>query len=52
MALLQGRDFVAPDDVKAVAPAAMPHRMMTRKRGLEAGRQVVAALLEQVDVPV
>jgi MoxR-like ATPase len=52
MALLQGRDFVAPDGVKAVAPAAMPHRMMTRKRGLEAGRQVVAALLEQVDVPV
>ena len=52
MALLQGRDFVTPDDVKAVAPAAMPHRMMTRKRGLEAGRQVIAALLEQVDVPV
>jgi len=52
MALLQGRDFVTPDDVKAVAPAAMPHRMMTRKRGLEAGQHVIAALLDQVEVPV
>jgi MoxR-like ATPase len=52
MALLQGRDFVTPDDVKVVAPAAMPHRMMTRKRGLEAAQRVIAALLEQVAVPV
>src|SRR5579859_960003 len=34
MALLAGRDFVTPDDVKAVAPAAMAHRMLTRQRGL------------------
>lgn len=52
MALLRGRDFVTPDDVKTVAPATMAHRMITRKRGLESGREVVAALLGQVAVPV
>ena len=52
MALLRGRDFVLPDDVKAVAPAAMAHRLLTRARGLAAGQQVVNALLNQVEVPV
>lgn len=52
IALLHGRDFVIPDDVKAVAPSVMAHRLMTRKRGLEAGRSVIAALLDQVEVPV
>ncbi len=51
-ALLHGRDFVTPDDVKAVAPAAMAHRLITRSRGLEAGREVVEAVLGQVEVPV
>jgi MoxR-like ATPase len=52
IALLNGRDFVIPDDVKAVAPAAMAHRLITRARGLAAGEVVVSALLEQVEVPV
>ncbi len=52
IALLHGRDFVIPDDVKAVAPAVMAHRLMTRTRGLEAGRVVVTALLDQIEVPV
>jgi MoxR-like ATPase len=52
IALLNGRDFVIPDDVKAVAPAAMAHRLITRARGLAAGEAVVSALLEQVEVPV
>jgi MoxR-like ATPase len=52
MALLRGRDYVVPDDVKAVSPSTMAHRLITRKRGLETGRQVVAALLDQVPVPV
>jgi MoxR-like ATPase len=52
VALLNGRDFVIPDDVKAVAPAAMAHRLITRARGLAAGEAVVSALLEQVEVPV
>ncbi len=52
MALLNGRDFVIPDDVKTVAPAAMAHRLITRARGLAAGEAVVSGLLEQVEVPV
>jgi len=52
MALLNGRDFVTPDDVKAVAPAAMAHRLLTRTRGLEAARTVIADLLNKVEVPV
>ncbi len=52
MALLRGRDFCTPDDVKAVAPASLPHRMMVRKRTLPAACQVVDALLSQVPVPV
>jgi len=52
IALLNGRDFVIPDDVKTVAPAAMAHRLITRARGLAAGEAVVSALLDQVEVPV
>jgi MoxR-like ATPase len=52
LAVLRGRDFVTPDDVKAVAPAAMAHRLLTRQRGLEAGQAVVRELLGQVEVPV
>jgi MoxR-like ATPase len=29
-AALDGRDFVTPDDVKVVAPAALGHRLMLR----------------------
>lgn len=52
VAVLRGRDFVTPDDVKAVAPAALAHRLLTHQRGLDAGRVVVMELLGQVAVPV
>jgi len=52
MALLAGRDFVTPDDVKSAAPAALPHRMLARQRGLPATQQIVAELLTKVPVPV
>lgn len=52
VAVLRGRDFVTPDDVKTVAPAAMAHRLLTRHRGLDSGRAVVMDLLKQVEVPV
>jgi MoxR-like ATPase len=52
LALLNGRDFAAPDDVKAAAPATMTHRLLTRARGFAAGEAVVKAVLEQVEVPV
>jgi MoxR-like ATPase len=52
LALLAGRDFVTPDDVKAAAEAAMAHRMLTRQRGLAAAQQVIRELLLKVPVPV
>ncbi len=52
MAVLHGRAFVTPDDVKRVAPAVMAHRLMTRARGLDAGRAVVQKLLTQIEVPL
>jgi MoxR-like ATPase len=52
MAVLHGRAFVTPDDVKRVAPAVMAHRLMTRARGLDAGRAVVQELLGQIAIPL
>ncbi|MCC7362512.1 MAG: AAA family ATPase [Anaerolineales bacterium] len=52
LALLAGRDFVTPDDVKIVAPAVMGHRVLTRSRGLAAAQAVVQSILATVRVPV
>lgn len=52
VALLAGRTFATPDDVKAVAVATMSHRLLTRQRGLEAGRAMIEELLNRVPVPV
>jgi len=52
MALLAGRTFATPDDVKAVAVATMSHRLLTRQRGLETGRAVIEELLNRVPVPL
>lgn len=53
-ALLQGRDFVAPDDIKRVAPAVLGHRViLTAEAEMEdlTAPHVVAQLLEKVEVP-
>ena len=54
-ALLQGRDYVLPDDVKALAVAVLAHRLIlkpeARVRGVEA-QQVVEEVVEQVAVPL
>jgi MoxR-like ATPase len=53
-ACLEGRDFVRPDDVKAVAPAVLGHRLVVDlDQGLRGATAdgVVAELLEQVPVP-
>lgn len=52
MALIRGREFVTPDDVKAIAAAAMAHRLLTRGRSLAAGQKVIEGLLQQVEVPI
>ncbi len=54
-AAIRGRDFVIPDDVKALAPYVLTHRLIldsqTRLRGRTA-QEVMAEVLEQVPVPV
>ncbi len=53
-ALLGGRGHVSPDDVKALAPAVLGHRLVLRdgSSGLERGQRVVHELLASVPVPL
>jgi MoxR-like ATPase len=54
-AAINGRDFVLPDDVKALAPTVLAHRLLVRPESALRGRtadQVVAAILETVDPPI
>ncbi len=53
-ALLHGREFVTPDDIKAIAPAALRHRMLLAPEAEIEGLTVDALLtnlLAQVDAP-
>jgi MoxR-like ATPase len=51
-AVLAGRDFVAPDDVKAVTVAVLAHRLgVLARRGTEATRHLVEDILTSVAVP-
>ena len=53
-ALIQGRDFVLPDDVKAVAVAALAHRLVLRPElwvSRTTPAQVVESLLHQIPAP-
>ena len=53
-ALLQGRDFVIPDDIKTVTPPVMQHRLMlTAETEMEGYSPVVVAqkLIDMVEVP-
>lgn len=54
-AAIEGRDYVLPDDVKAMAPHVIPHRLIlstqARLRGRET-HEILAEILEQVPVPI
>ncbi|MXO60037.1 magnesium chelatase, partial [Altererythrobacter salegens] len=53
-AALQGRDYVLPDDVKALAASALRHRLLLSPAAEIEGRRVedlVAGLIEQVEAP-
>jgi MoxR-like ATPase len=53
-AVLEGREFVAPDDVKAMAPSVISHRLELRAsagRGRNPVRAVLDEVLRQVPVP-
>jgi MoxR-like ATPase len=51
---LRGADYVSPDDVKAVWPWVVPHRLVLSSEALLEGareQQLAQRLLEQVAVP-
>jgi MoxR-like ATPase len=54
-AAIDGRDYVTPDDVKALAPSVLPHRVIlstsARLRGTDAER-LIAEVLAEVPVPI
>ena len=53
-AVLHGRDYVIPDDVKALASAALRHRVILSPAAEIEGRkveQVIGALIDQVEAP-
>ena len=53
-ALLQGRDFLTPDDVKTVTPAVLQHRLVLTAEAEMEGytpQQVARRLIDKVEVP-
>ena len=54
MALLQGREFVTPEDIKMVAPFVLQHRLLLTAEAEMEGHtplKVVQRLIEKVEVP-
>lgn len=53
-AVLEGRDFVLPDDIKWIATPALRHRMLLAPEAQlegESGDRVLGAILESVEAP-
>lgn len=54
MAAMQGRDFVIPDDVIAVVPHVLRHRiLLTPEKEMEGARpdEIIQAILKRIEVP-
>jgi MoxR-like ATPase len=54
LAAISGRDFVTPDDIKAMAGAVLEHRLILRPEFEIEGlgiREVIESILQQVAVP-
>jgi MoxR-like ATPase len=55
LALLAGRDYVLPDDIKHAARMVLPHRLIVRKgsrHATAASHSVIDPILDSVPVPV
>ena len=53
-AAMEGRDYVIPDDVKALAPAALRHRVILAPTAEIEGRrldQVIGGVIDRVEAP-
>jgi MoxR-like ATPase len=54
-AALQGRDYVVPDDIKALCVPVLGHRLLVRPESALRGRDatgVLAALLQETELPI
>lgn len=54
-AAIHGREYVLPDDIKALAPAVLTHRVIVAPHAQLRGRrpdEVIAGIVESVPVPV
>ncbi len=52
LALIRGRSFATPDDVKSAAHAVMAHRLLVRDRRLETAHDILGDLLRSVPISV
>ncbi len=53
VALMAGREFATPDDVKVVAPHILPHRLILHEEASgDVSENLIASLLEEVPVEV
>ncbi|WP_246153242.1 AAA family ATPase [Salinicoccus hispanicus] len=54
VAMIRGRDYVTPDDIKYIAPYVLSHRLVLNLEGLTLSNQdtVLKAIIDDVEVPV
>ncbi len=52
LALIHGRTFATPDDIKMAAPAVLAHRLLTRDRRPETAHDVLEQVMAETRVPV
>ena len=52
MALVDGRDYVTPDDIKELAIPVLEHRLVLKDTSRQASRLVLEEILQRVEVPV
>jgi MoxR-like ATPase len=55
LALIRGRDYVTPDDIKELAPAVLPHRLIVKPESEVRGRTrdaIVQQLLADIEVGI
>ncbi len=54
LAFLKGRDYITPDDIKAMAVSVLSHRVLpsSRSHGLNESRAAISRLLSFLPVPV
>ncbi|MDC8771180.1 AAA family ATPase [Roseateles albus] len=50
-ALLEGRDFVSPDDVQAILPQTIAHRLSPKAGSGRGAREQVRAMIEAIQLP-